>query len=50
MTHGCNGLSFWTLIAGNVSQLLMVVNSSMNFFIYCLMSGVFREVLTANIR
>jgi len=30
---------------GNVNQLSMMINSSINFFIYCFMSSVFREVL-----
>jgi hypothetical protein len=30
---------------GNISQLSMIINSSINFFIYCFMSSVFREVL-----
>ena len=50
MEHNCNSIGFWTLLWGNISQLLMVINSSMNFFIYCFMSAVFREVLYANLR
>lgn len=30
---------------GNFNQLSMMINSSINFFIYCFMSSVFREVL-----
>jgi hypothetical protein len=30
---------------GNFSQLSMMINSSINFFIYCFMSSVFRDVL-----
>ncbi len=43
--RGCYALPLWVLLLGTVSQLLMVLNSSINFFIYCLMSAVFREVL-----
>ena len=50
MAHECNSIGVWTLFWGVISQLLMVVNSSMNFFIYCFMSAVFREVLYANLR
>ena len=50
MEHNCNSIGVWTLFWGVISQLLMVVNSSMNFFIYCFMSAVFREVLYANLR
>ena len=44
MARGCNSLAFWVLLSGNISQLMMVVNSSINFFIYCVMSAIFREV------
>lgn len=44
VSHGCIHLPFWVLLSGTVSQLLMVVNSSINFFIYCVMSALFREV------
>ncbi len=48
--NGCFTLPFWVLLSGTASQLLMVVNSSINFFIYCLMSQLFREVLFQNIK
>lgn len=43
MENGCQ-LPLWVLLFGHVSQLLMITNSSINFFIYCLMSSIFREV------
>ena len=50
MQHNCLTISFATLMWGIISQLLMVVNSSINFFIYCASSTTFREVLTASVR
>ncbi len=50
MEHDCLNLAFSTLMWGIVSQLLMVANSSMNFFIYCASSTVFREVLHDNLK
>ena len=43
--RGC-GLSTatWTLVATSVSHILLTLNSSVNFFIYCGMSPTFREI------
>ena len=41
MENGC-GLPQWVVITGLVSELLLAVNSSINFFIYCFMSSLFR--------
>ena len=45
MANGCYNLPLWVLLGGNISQLLMIANSSINFFIYAFMSTIFREVL-----
>ncbi|TRY73628.1 hypothetical protein TCAL_03327 [Tigriopus californicus] len=42
MDNDCFTVKFWTLVTGNVSHLLLTINSSMNILIYCLMSGDFR--------
>jgi len=49
VARGCYNLSLWIYVSGNISQLLMLFNSSMNFFIYAFMSSVFREVLSENV-
>lgn len=44
--RGCKGgLTLWILLVGSLSHLLLVVNSSMNFFLYCGMSTTFRKEL-----
>ena len=45
--HGCRSLKFSILLIGTVSHLLLVINSSLNFFLYCLMSTSFRCELRA---
>ena len=45
LDHNCYSLPLWVLLMGNFSQLSMMINSSINFFIYCFMSSVFRDVL-----
>ena len=45
LNHNCYSLPLWVLLMGNFSQLMMMINSSANFFIYCFMSNVFRECL-----
>ena len=45
IAQGCTGEEFWTLIAIPVASLLIQVNSGTNFFIYCVLSDLFREVL-----
>ena len=34
----CNLLPLWVMVMTSVSLLLMTINSSINFFIYCLVS------------
>ena len=41
LDHGCD-LPMWILLGGQISQVLMITNSSINFFIYCFMSSIFR--------
>ena len=45
LNYNCYSLPLWVLFLGNFSQLTMMINSSANFFIYCLMSGLFRDCL-----
>ena len=41
----CTGVQFWTMIANDVSHLLILVNASSNFFIYSFLSKDFRIAL-----
>ena len=43
--NNCASFPFWAMISASVSQFLITVNSSVNFFIYCFMSRQFRKVL-----
>ena len=45
--NDCLGFSYWSLITGAISHLLITVNSSTNFFIYCFMSTPFRTKFIA---
>ena len=45
--NNCLGFSYWSLITGAISHLLITVNSSTNFFIYCFMSTPFRTKFIA---
>lgn len=45
--HGCKALKLWVLLVGTVSHLLLVINSSLNFFLYCGMSTTFRNELSS---
>ena len=49
MARGCENLPLWIYVVGNISQLLMLFNSSINFFIYAFMNPVFKEVLAENV-
>ena len=43
---GCSGVTqTWTLIGASVSHILLTINSSINFFIYCFMCTPFRRIL-----
>ena len=41
----CEGVQFWTMITTDISHFLIIVNASINFFIYCFLSKQFRGVL-----
>ena len=40
----CDSFPIWVLACTSVSNCLLTLNSSCNFFIYCFMSSIFREV------
>ncbi len=44
------GFSLWSLILINVSHFLLVLNSSTNILIYCLLSSKFREQCSMLVR
>ena len=41
--NGCLGFPYWTLFAVSISKFLLALNSSGNFFIYCITSSEFRK-------
>jgi Na+(H+)/acetate symporter ActP len=41
----CYVLPLWVMVMTSVSVVLMTINSSVNFFIYCLVNTKFREEL-----
>ena len=41
----CDGVQFWTMITTDYSFLLLQINASINFFIYCFFSKQFQKVL-----
>lgn len=45
---GCFGIRYWVLLAVPVSEILLRLNSSLNFFIYCAFNKSFRGVISAN--
>ena len=45
LDQGCEWLKFWTIIVAPISHLLLQINSSINFFIYCFYNQSFRHVL-----
>jgi hypothetical protein len=42
---GCEWLQYWTIIAAPVSHILLQINSSINFVIYCFFNKSFRHEL-----
>ena len=46
---GCAWLRYWTILAVPVSNLLLQINSSMNFLIYCICNKTFRKALKAKL-
>ena len=41
----CLEVPIWALVAGSISNVLLVLNSSVNFVIYCCMAKEFRWAL-----
>jgi len=50
MKEDCYAIPTWVMIMTSVSVTLMVLNSSINFFIYCLVNQDFRVELQSQIR
>ena len=46
---GCEWLQFWTLVAVPISNSLLQINSSINFFIYCVFNKSFRDTLKSKL-
>ena len=46
---GCSPLRFWAVVLIPISSLLIQVNASANFFIYCFCDTVFKQVLTSKL-
>ena len=46
---GCVGKEFWTVILIPIAALLLQINSGTNFFVYCVLSDVFRDVLKSKL-
>ena len=46
---GCAWLRYWTILAVPVSNLLLQINSSMGFLIYCVFNKTFRKTLKAKL-
>ena len=47
---GCEWLQFWTIIAAPVSNLLIQINSSINFFLYCFLNNAFKFELVSMLK
>ena len=47
--NDCDWLQYWTIIAAPVSHLLLQINSSINFFIYCFFNKAFRDELISRL-
>ena len=45
--NGCGGMALWILLLTSTSHVLLTINASMNFFLYCIMSTAFRNELLA---
>ena len=46
---GCPGVEFWEIVALPISGLLLQINSSTNFFIYCIYDNIFKDVLRSQV-
>ena len=49
LEKGCDWLKFWTIIVAPISHLLLQINSSINFFIYCFFNKAFRDVFISKL-
>ncbi len=49
LRNGCNLTSHWALIGTSVSHILLTINSSVNFVIYCFLCTTFRGILYHNV-
>jgi hypothetical protein len=43
--YGCNGVKYWMLIVTTLSNFLIVVNASINLFIYVAVNSKFKSIL-----
>ena len=48
--NGCIWIIFWTYLAAPISHILLLINSSVNLFIYCYFNQSFRDVLVSWLR
>ena len=46
---GCDWLKFWTIIVAPISNLVLQMNSGINFFIYCFFNPSFRKVVISSL-
>ena len=47
--QGCVGKQFWTIVSIPIASCLLQLNSGTNFFVYCVLSDLFREVLKSKL-
>ena len=45
--NGCDWIKFWTYLVSPISHVLLLINSSINFFIYCFFNPSFRDILVS---
>ena len=45
--HNCSLLPFWFLVTNHCSHLLICINASLGFVVYCAMSKEFREAFNS---
>ena len=46
---GCVGKPFWTIVSIPIAGFLLQLNSGSNFFVYCVFSELFREVVKSKL-
>ena len=46
---GCEGKPFWTIVSIPIAAFLLQLNSGTNFFVYCVFSELFREVVKSKL-